>query len=133
MYNKGKACWLNHLDTAMENYKNHVHGTLKRTPFELVINTKKSILHTIPNNNNKLPKFQVGEFVSVPDKRNLSGKSCTTNWNRELFIIHKINPTNPVTYGSTDENNEQIEGKYYEQEFLEVYSILYLKTKRWTV
>ena len=36
----------------------------------------------------------------------------------ELFKIHKINPTNPVTYGLVDENNEQIEGKYYEREFL---------------
>ena len=60
----------------------------------------------------------MGDFVRVPDKRNLYNKGYTTNWNRELFKIHKINPTNPVTYGLVDENNEQIEGKYYEQELL---------------
>ena len=122
MYIEGKACWLNHLDTAMEKYKNRVHGTTKMTPFEMSTNQK-----LIPNNTegalrnnfkNKQLKFQVGDYVRVPDKRNLYSKGYTTNWNRELFKIHKINPTNPVTYGLVDENNELIEGKYYEQELL---------------
>ena len=34
MYIEGKACWLNHLDTAMEKYNNRVHTTTKMTPFE---------------------------------------------------------------------------------------------------
>ena len=59
----------------------------------------------------------MGDYVRVPDKRNIYSKGHTTNWNRELFKIHKNNNTNPVTYG-LDENNEQIEGNYYEQELL---------------
>ena len=117
MYIEGKACWLNHLDTAMEKYNNRVHGTTKMTPFEMVTNTNK-IINIKINKNEKIPKFQVGNYVRVPDKRNIYSKGYTTNWNRELFKIHKINPTNPVTYGLVDENNEQIEGKYYEQELL---------------
>ena len=34
MYIEGKACWLNHLDTAMEKYNNCVHTTTRMTPFE---------------------------------------------------------------------------------------------------
>ena len=128
MYIEGKACWLNHLDTALEKYSNRVHGTTKMTPFEMSTNQK-----LIPNNSEgalrkkfkntestsrKQPKFHVGDYVRVPDKRNLYSKGYTTNWNRELFKIHKIIPTNPVTYGLVDENNEQTEGKYYEQELL---------------
>ena len=64
------------------------------------------------------PKFQVGDFVRVPDKRNIYSKGYTTNWNRELFKIHSINKTNPVTYTLNDENGEIIQGKYYEQELL---------------
>ena len=45
-------------------------------------------------------------------------KGYTTNWNRELFKIHKINSTHPVTYTLEDENKEIIQGKYYEQELL---------------
>ena len=129
MYIEGKACWLNHLDTAMEKYNTRIHGTTKMTPFEMSTNQK-----LIPNNTegavrnnfkNKQPKFHVGDYVRVPDKRNLYSKGYTTNWNRELFKysyilfnIHKINNTNPVTYGLVDENNELIEGNYYEQELL---------------
>ena len=117
MYIEGKACWLNHLDAAMEKYNNRVHGTTKMTPIEMVTNTNK-IINIKINKNEKIPKFQVGDYVRVPDKRNLYSKGYTTNWNRELFKIHKINPTNPGTYSLVDENNEQIEGKYYEQELL---------------
>ena len=56
------------------------------TPFEISTNNK-----LIPNNNNnnntaklashKLPKFQVRDFVRVPDKRTLYSKGYTTNWN----------------------------------------------------
>ena len=60
----------------------------------------------------------MGDFVRVPDKRNLYSKGYTTNWNRELYKMQKINKTNPVTYGLVDENNEQTKGRYYEQEFL---------------
>ena len=114
MYIEGKACWLNHLDTAMEKYNNRVHG-IKMTPFEA---NNQPIDPPTFVNKPKQPKFQVGDYVRVPDKRNLYSKGYTTNWNRELFKIHKINPTNPVTYGLVDENNELIEGKYYEQELL---------------
>ena len=52
------------------------------TPFEA---NDKLILHVRPSNT-KLPKFQVGDFVRVPEKRNIYSKGYTTNWNRELFL-----------------------------------------------
>ena len=132
MYIEGKGSWLNHLDAALDKYNNRVHGTTKMTPFEMSFNTliprdsyrsyAHSFANLIPNNNNKLrtasPKFQVGDFVRIPDKRNIYSKGYTTNWNRELFKIHSINKTNPVTYTLNDENGETIQGKYYEQELL---------------
>ena len=125
MYIEGKASWLNHLDAALQKYNNRVHTTTKMTPFEMSFNTliRAASPNLIPkndknNHNNKLPKFQVGDFVRVPDKRNIYSKGYTTNWNRELFKIHSINKTNPVTYTLNDENGEIIQGKYYEQELL---------------
>ena len=68
MYIEGKGNWLNNLDAALQKYNNRVHGTTEMTPFEMSFNKP------IPNNNNtaklashKLPKFQVGDFVRVPD------------------------------------------------------------------
>ena len=112
MYIEGKGNWLNHINNALDKYNNYVHGTTKVTPFEMRFN--KPIPNLIPNNddnnhNNKLPKFhkfQMGDFVRVPDKRNIYSKGHITNWNRELFKIYKINSTNPVTYTLEDENKE---------------------------
>ena len=40
MYIESKACWLDHLDAAMEKINNRVHGTTKMTPFEMSNNNK---------------------------------------------------------------------------------------------
>ena len=121
MYIEGKGNWLNHLDAALDKYNNRVHGTTKMTPFEMSFNTLIRATTTaiaIAASRKASPKFQVGDFVRVPDKRNIYSKGYTTNWNRELFKIHSINKTNPVTYTLNDENGEIIQGKYYEQELL---------------
>ena len=112
MYIEGRGNWLNHLGAALQKYNNMVHGTTKMTPFEM--STKNTLIRAAsPNNKNNAsklvatpsshklrtiataasPKFQVGDFVRVPDKRNLFSKRYTTNWNRELFKIHSINKT----------------------------------------
>ena len=128
MYIEGKACWLNHLETALEKYNNPVHGTSKMTPFEMSFcAASRAAPHTaIPNLTPfskfpkfpKFPKFQFGDFVRIPDKRSVYSKGYTTNWNEELLKIHKINSTNPVTYSLEDENKEISQGKYYKQELL---------------
>ena len=64
MYIEGKACWLNHLDAALDKYNNRVHGTPKMTPFEA---NNQPIDPPTFVNQSKQPKFQVGDYVRVPD------------------------------------------------------------------
>ena len=120
MFIEGKGNWLNHINIALKKYNNRVHGTTKMTLFEMSFNEPipRSYTNLIPNNYNKIPNIQVEDFVRVPDKRNVYSKGYTTNCNRELFKMHKIISTNPVTYTLEDENKEIIQGKYYEQELL---------------
>ena len=91
MYIEGKGNWLNHINNALDKYNNRVHGTTKTTPFEIsfcaasraAIRAASPNLIPINDNNNhnhNIPKFQVGDFVRVPDKRSVYGKSYTTNW-----------------------------------------------------
>ena len=51
MYIEDKACWLNHLDAALEKNNNRIHGTNPMTPFEMSTN-KKPI--DPPNKNNNV-------------------------------------------------------------------------------
>ena len=45
-------------------------------------------------------------------------KVYTPNWTEELFIIDKIQHTDPITYKLKDLNNEEIQGSFYEEELL---------------
>ena len=68
MYIEGKACWLNHINSALDKYNNRVHTTTRMTPFEA---SNKPIGPPTFVNKPKQPKFQVGDYVRVPDKRNI--------------------------------------------------------------
>ena len=103
MYIEGKFCWLSHLDAALQKYNNRVHGTTKMTPFEAsnniegALGTAQLASHTegasrklvlnlkFSNIKNEVPKFQVGDYVRVPDNRNYYSKGYTTYWNGELL------------------------------------------------
>ena len=45
-------------------------------------------------------------------------KGYTENWSEEIFIINKIQYTNPITYKLKDLNDEDIQGSFYEPELL---------------
>ena len=95
-YIEGKGNWLNHIINALKIYNNRVHGTTKTTPYEMSFCVASQ--SAIPNK--KLPKFsaaspkflkfQVGDFVRVPDKRSVYSKGYTLIWKRELFKKTKL-------------------------------------------
>ena len=65
------------------------------------------------------PKFKVGDKVRISKyKRKVFDKGYTPNWTEEIFLIDKIQSTNPTTYRLKDLNNEEIQGSFYEPELL---------------
>ena len=46
-------------------------------------------------------------------------KGYTPNWRTEkIFLVEKIQSTNPITYTLKDLNNEEIQGSFYEPALL---------------
>ena len=45
-------------------------------------------------------------------------KGYTPNWTEEIFLVDKIQSTNPITCRLKDLNNEEIQGSFYEPELL---------------
>ena len=41
-------------------------------------------------NNEKDPKFQVGDQVRISKYKNIFAKCYTTNWSKETFVIKKL-------------------------------------------
>ena len=64
-------------------------------------------------------KFTVEDKVRISkNKRKIFNKVYTPHWTEELFLIDKIQYTNPTTYKLNDLNNEEIKGSFYEPELL---------------
>ena len=64
-----------------------------------------------------VPKFKVGDKVRISKyKRKIFDKGYTPNWTEEIFVIDKIQYTNPITYKIKDLNRENIIGIFFNQE-----------------
>ena len=61
-------------------------------------------------------KYKKGDKVRISKYKRYFEKGYTSNWREEIFIVDKINMTNPVTYQVTDLNNEKNLGFFYTRE-----------------
>ena len=68
------------------------------------------------NNNNKDPKFKVGDYVRISKYKNIFAKGYTPNWSEEDFVVKKVRNTVPWTYVINDLMGEEIIGTSYEKE-----------------
>ena len=64
----------------------------------------------------KTPKFSIGDKVVTSKIKNLFDKGYAKNWNEEPFFIHEIKKTKPIVYTLRDENNEPLQGTFYENQ-----------------
>ena len=55
-------------------------------------------LSTVQKFNEKVPKFKVGNNVSISKYKNIFAKGYTPNWSEEVFVINKVQNTVPWTY-----------------------------------
>jgi hypothetical protein len=115
---KGDANWINELSSVMDKYNNTVHSTIKMKPIEASKTENSAQIAKQFNDKRKFPppKYKVGDYVRMPDKKHVFSKGYTTNWGYELFRIKEVLKTKPPTYIIKDEKDDTILGKHYEQE-----------------
>ena len=113
--------WVKLLPELVHEYNHRVHSTIKMTPIE---GSKKKNEEQIQRDvfsispSVKKPKYKIGDFVRIYKYKNLFEKGYIGRWTKEVFEISKILPTNPVSYITMDEDDEEIKGGFYEQELL---------------
>ena len=120
---QGNQKWLKILPEILERYNNKVHSSIKTTPTKASEDPNSIMGITLRNNSEneltlprKKPKFKVGQRVRIFKWKSKFEKGFTAKWTREVFIIKKINSTVPVTYELQDEEDEDIVGRFYENE-----------------
>ncbi|KAL9957779.1 hypothetical protein ACROYT_G034722 [Oculina patagonica] len=120
---QGNTQYLEMLPKIVKEYNNTKHSSIKMTPIEA---SKKKNEGTVYFNLygdmeplSAKPKFKVGDKVRISKyKRIVFDKGYTPNWSEEMFVITKIQHTNPITYKLKDLRNEDIQGSFYEPELL---------------
>ena len=113
--------YLKILPEILNNYNNSFHTSIKMTPTEASQKkNEKTVRDNLYNDLTLLKmksKYKIGDKVRISKyKRDLFDKGYTPNWTEKMFVIDKIQHTNPVTYKIKDLNDEEIHGSFYEAE-----------------
>ena len=79
-----------------------------------------SILHSKPLRKYKKPTFKTGDTVRISKYDLLFRKSYKSQFTREVFEIVAIATRKSPTYKIKDEQDEIIQGKFYQKELIKV-------------
>ncbi|PFX22886.1 putative uncharacterized transposon-derived protein F54H12.3 [Stylophora pistillata] len=115
--------YLDILPKIVEKYNNRKHRSIGMTPTEASKKKNENAvflkLYGELSGLREKPKFTVGDHVRISKfKRKVFDKGFTPNWTEEIFVVDKIQYSNPITYKLKDLLGEDIKGSFYEQEML---------------
>ena len=115
--------WVDILRKLLAEYNNTKHRSISMTPTEASEKKNEGTvyfnLYGDMKRSSTKPKFTVGDKVRISKyKRPVFDKAYTPNWTEEVFVVGKIQHTDPITYKLKDLNSEEIQGSFYEQELL---------------
>ncbi len=107
--------WLHELPKIFEDYNNTYHHTIKMKPIDVKDNEDKvkDIFEPLNKTSDKEPVYKIGDEVRIYRKIETFEKHSGRRFTNEIFKVSEIYNTNPITYGLTDTNNEQLIGKFY--------------------
>ena len=75
-------------------------------------------------NSGKVPKqikkFSVGDTVLISKNKGIFEKGYTPGWQKEIFKIHSICKTSPITYKIKDACGEVLKGRMYTEELTKI-------------
>ena len=120
---QGNTQYLDMLPKLVKEYNNTKHSSIKMKPVEASKKKNQGIvyfnLYGDMEQVSSKPIFKIDDKVRISKyKRKVFDKGYTPNWTEEVFIVDKIQYSNPITYKLKDLNNEEIEGSFYGPELL---------------
>ncbi|KAL7297050.1 hypothetical protein TKK_0009477 [Trichogramma kaykai] len=100
------------------DYNERKHRTIGLAPAQVMHKNQKDILKTrfAQGVGSMSRKFKIGDKVRVSKAKHLFQKGYEPNWTTEVFTVHRVAPTDPVTYHLQDYLEQPISGCFYEEE-----------------
>lgn len=116
---QGNYKWLTLLPQIVHQYNNKIHRTINMKPVDVTKKKEKMLLDTVYNKikiSELNSKLKLGDYVRVSKVRGVFDKKYNPNWSTEVFVIRKVQLTNPTTYLLEDLQHENIEGAFYKEQ-----------------
>ncbi|XP_065642380.1 uncharacterized protein LOC136074011 [Hydra vulgaris] len=108
------------LDEMVNKYNNTKHSLIKITAVVASDKMNENIVWLNLNVNARSeyvkPKFSIGDRVRITKKKGTFEKGYTPKWNEEVLTVSQTLFSDPPTYKITDDNDEELQGTFYEQE-----------------
>ena len=113
MTSVSKNVYIDKLDHIVNKYNNTYHSTIKMKPVDVKART---YINSSKENNEKVPKFKIGDIVRISKYKYTFAKDYPPKWSEEVFVIKNVKNTVPWTYVINDLNDEAIFGTFCEKE-----------------
>lgn len=115
---QGSYRWIDILPALLKTYNERRHRTIGMKPADVTKKNEKQLLNSVYNNIKIAgpARYRVGDNVRISTIKGVFEKGYTPNWSTEIFTIHNVQITNPVTYMLKDSRGTIIKGGFYEQE-----------------
>ena len=95
MTSLSKSVYIDKLDNIVNKYNNTYHRKIKMKPVDVKSSTD---IDFDKENNEKDPKFKVGEDVEISKYKNIFAKDYVPNQSEKVFVIKKVKNIVPWTY-----------------------------------
>lgn len=113
--------YVEELPNLVKGYNNTVHRIVGIAPAKINLHNEEKVWSYLNRKKGnvkkkKQPTFATGDLVRVSNPKKVFEKGYKGLWSKEIFVIEKSIPRDPVVYRLKDRNNEEITGVFYEPE-----------------
>ena len=112
--------WIDMLNELLSKYNNSYHNTIRMRPIDASKKENESEvwknLFRDEEHARKSNKFRNGDTVRISRIKGIFEHGFLPNWSEQIYKIHIINNSTPVTYILEDLQGEIIVGSFYNEE-----------------
>ncbi len=112
------------LDQLTDTYNKRYHRSIRMSPSQVnetnILQVWHNIKHSHKRIREKRPKYTVGTYVRISKTNNIFDKGYLPNYTDEIFKISKVICGKPNLYKLIDLQDDEIDGRFYEEELQDV-------------
>lgn len=123
---KNTRRYIDKLSDLTHAYNSRYHRSIGMRPIDVNASNQKELFIRMYGDpakwhiNEAVPKYKSGELVRISRIKSTFERGFDENYSREVYKIAKILTTTPITYKLISLKNENLVGRFYEQELIPV-------------